>query len=303
MNHNTCAYLIVTCNGEATLSALLDSIPSPSDILVIDNDSRDQTKDILKQKGIRCIENNKNRGYGAAINQGLSLLQETHEFVVVLNQDVVLQQFKPDISILSSYAIVQPLILLPTGQINVTTLAMNVFGYVYPPDFAKLPNNQKKSEPFFFSGAAFIINIKKWKEVGPFDESLFLYYEDIDYAIRLFLAGEKIVFDPSLIVIHAYHNSFLHQEKKTLLSMNRKIILHRYLPPLWRKLVFIPNQHVKDAVPDQQKREIASRLLPIVLLGFYTKQIPGWKRLCINIFLIPYSFCIRWILRRSAPRL
>jgi GT2 family glycosyltransferase len=303
MNPNTCAYLIVTCNGEATLSALLDSIPSNSTILVIDNDSRDKTKDILKQKGIRCVENHKNRGYGAAINQGLSLLQETHEFVVVLNQDVVLQQFKPDISTLSSYAIIQPLILLPTGQINVNTLAMNVFGYVYPPDFGNLPDYPKTSEPFFFSGAAFIININKWKERGPFDESLFLYYEDVDYAMRLFLAGEKIVFDPSLIVIHAYHNSFSQKEKRTLLAINRKIVMNRYLPKWWRRLIFIPAINTKNNATDQQKWKIASRLLPAALLGFYTKQIPGWKRLCINLFLIPYSFCIRWILKRLTPRL
>jgi N-acetylglucosaminyl-diphospho-decaprenol L-rhamnosyltransferase len=303
MNNKQFVYLVVTCNGEATISKLLDSIPPQQDIFIIDNDSRDSTKAIIRDRNIVCIENTRNIGYGAAINQGLKILQERYEFVVVLNQDIILQKFQPVISSLSPYAIIQPLILLPTGQVNVTTLSMNMFGYVYPPDFGHMPGSQKVRESFFFSGAAFILNVEKWKKIGCFDESLFLYYEDIDYALRVFLAGEKILFDPSLTVTHIYHHSFTQKEKRVLLSVNRKKILTRYLPPLWRRLIFVPRISQKENVSDQQKWKIASQLLPMALLGFYTKQIPGWKRLFINLLLVPYSYVIRWILKRLTPRL
>jgi len=302
MNPNTCAYLIVTCNGEATLSTLLDSIPSNSTILVIDNDSKDATKDILQQRGIRYIANTKNRGYGAAINQGLSLLQENHPFVVVLNQDIILTDFHPRLSDYASAAIIQPLILLPTGQVNVDTLRINMFGYVYAPHFGKYVSHLQKEETMFFSGAAFIIHTNKWKKVGPFDESLFLYYEDVDYAFRVFLQGEQIIFDPSLMVTHNYHNTFLHKAKRTLLSINRKIVMSRYLPKAWQRLIFLPTMHTKNTIMEQQKWKIASQVLPLALLGFYTKQIPVWKRILINIVLVPYSFCIRWWLKTLASR-
>lgn len=296
MKKNNLAYLVVTYNGEQTLDALIYSITKKNDILIVDNGSTDRTLSIAEKWGVRILRNEMNKGYATAINQGMSFLERDYEYVFVLNQDVVLDQFSPlPHSEWSRFAVIQPLILLPNGRVNVDILRMNVFGYVYPLRYGEIPKIQNRQEIFFFSGAAFIIQTKTYHIIGPFDDSLFLYYEDIDYAFRILLREGKILFDPFLTVIHAYKNSIRTVYKKKLLSRNRKKIINRYFHSLWRSLLFVKRQ-IGKMVSSRDQKVIAVKLKRELLLGFYTTQISLCKRYCINLFLIPYSWFVRLFL-------
>src|SRR5438105_3450285 len=58
-------------------------------VVVVDNDSQDATLDIVRRRtGIRLIANPTNRGFAAACNQGIAVLDTT--FVLLLNPDAVL---------------------------------------------------------------------------------------------------------------------------------------------------------------------------------------------------------------------
>lgn len=63
--------------------------------------------------------------------------------------------------------------------------------------------------PFGFSGGAAFIRKRALDEVGGFDESLFMYYEDLDVAWRLRLAGYEIVHagDATTVHVHAASSS------------------------------------------------------------------------------------------------
>jgi N-acetylglucosaminyl-diphospho-decaprenol L-rhamnosyltransferase len=299
-------YLIVTYNGSTTINELLDSIPAKEDILVIDNYSQDDTVALVQKKHVRVIRNKENKGYAAAINQGLELLQEKYDQVFVLNQDIILKNTVETRYIASllqqDWTIVQPLILLPHGTINVDELVMNVLGYVYPKNFGKTPTNSPLAggEQIFFSGAAFIINLQKWRTIGLFDESLFLYYEDVDYALRCLLQDERILFEPHIIVEHKYINSLHNQTKRKLLQHNRQVIVRRYFADLWRRLIFIAGvetRHIPSLrVSPEQKKILANKLVPRLVLGFHTTQIPAWQRWAVNVFLVPYAWVVRKII-------
>jgi GT2 family glycosyltransferase len=315
MEKSKLAYLIVTHNGAAHIGKLLESLHTKEDVLVIDNASSDTTKEIVEKYGVKVIENSTNKGYAAAINQGLKILAEKYEYVFVLNQDIVLQSFNVEtqnFASLQTYAIAQPLILLPDGRVNVDELVINVFGYVYPKNFGrKVDASLEKKETLFFSGAAFILNIEKYKKIGPFDESYFLYYEDVDYALWALLQGEKVLFDPGIVVIHDYKNSFVNAEKRALIKMNRKKLIRKYFLTTWQKSIFVSSSSVsvgnarsRPSLPNvlendltiNQRKDIAKKLKPYLVLGFYTRQIPAWKRSCINLFLVPYSWLVKLFL-------
>jgi GT2 family glycosyltransferase len=59
-------------------------------------------------------------------------------------------------------------------------------------------------EPFGFSGGAAFIRRDALAEVGGFDASLFMYYEDLDVSWRLRLGGLRIVHDPRARAVHRH---------------------------------------------------------------------------------------------------
>lgn len=291
---NKLAYIIITYNGQEYISKLLKSMPSLNDVYVFDNGSSDNTKEIVKGFNCNLIENKSNLGYGGGINHAIKELSGEYEYFCVLNQDISFKEFNIKDEDLEKYDILQPLILLPNGNINVDMLNMNVFGFVYPKSFNKKVENRKTKLMPFFSGAAFIINKKTFQEIGDFDESLFMYYEDVDYAIRCLLKSKKIAYYPNCIVEHAYKNSYKNKSKKASLYKNRKRIINKYFTDIWRRLLFVPILK-EDMISrtENDKKLFTRNIKKHLSLGFYTRQIPIYTRCIVNLVMIPYSFLIK----------
>ena len=62
-------------------------------------------------------------------------------------------------------------------------------------------------DPFGFSGGAAFLRRDAVDAVGGFDPALFMYYEDLDLAWRLRLAGGRIVHVPDAVVVHRHAGS------------------------------------------------------------------------------------------------
>lgn len=62
------------------------------------------------------------------------------------------------------------------------------------------------------SGCFMLLDIKKFNDIGGFDERFFMYFEDNDLCLRFEQAGQKILYTPFEPVIHIYekaaHKSF-----------------------------------------------------------------------------------------------
>ena len=54
----------------------------------------------------------------------------------------------------------------------------------------------------FASGCAMLVKSEVFKNIGMFDSSYFLYYEDADFSVRIKNAGYSIVFVPASVVWH-----------------------------------------------------------------------------------------------------
>jgi N-acetylglucosaminyl-diphospho-decaprenol L-rhamnosyltransferase len=52
------------------------------------------------------------------------------------------------------------------------------------------------------SGACFMVSADLWREVGGFDESYFLYWEDVDLCRRVVTAGGHVRAEPSVTAVH-----------------------------------------------------------------------------------------------------
>ena len=88
------AFIIPALNEEAALSPMLDGLRAAldaaacadTDILVVDNGSRDATSDVARKHGARVISEPR-RGYGQACLAGIAALSDNTEIVAFLDAD------------------------------------------------------------------------------------------------------------------------------------------------------------------------------------------------------------------------
>jgi len=78
-------------------------------------------------------------------------------------------------------------------------------GWLLPVD--DLDDLEGGPEPFGFSGGAAAVRRDALDDVGGFDPSLFMYYEDLDVSWRLRLSGRRIVVAPAAVVVHRHAGS------------------------------------------------------------------------------------------------
>ena len=79
------------------------------------------------------------------------------------------------------------------------------------------------------SGAALCVSRECAEAVGAWDESYFLYSEELDFQLRARDAGFTIRFEPSAVVTHIEGASHVSAELWTILTLNRvRFYRHRH---------------------------------------------------------------------------
>ncbi|WIB25328.1 glycosyltransferase family 2 protein [Curtobacterium sp. MCSS17_015] len=94
-----------------------------------------------------------------------------------------------------------------TGQtlVNGTGVVLDRSGNGRDRDWLRPLDDAPEPAPLFgFSGGAVFLRRGPLTEVGGFDPSLFMYYEDLDVAWRLRLAGYEIRHAPDAVVVHRH---------------------------------------------------------------------------------------------------
>jgi GT2 family glycosyltransferase len=218
---------------EGCLRALLeDTGDTDVEILVVDNASSDDSAQIAERQAaehgsVRLIRSPTNRGYAGAVN--VALPEARGEYMAVLNMDMVVSRgwLDPLVSLLEANpdaGVACPLILLESdlGKINAAGQNLNKTGL----GFNRWLGRSREiagDEPFQVTGlhgAAFVIRKPLLERLGGWDESGFLYFEDVELSWLLRIAGSEIWCVPDSTVVHDYHLSMF-PHKLFLLERNR----------------------------------------------------------------------------------
>lgn len=211
--------VIVNWNGSAYLDGLIQTIQreAPAKIVVVDNNSSDSSITVLKKfSDIHVIENAENRGFGAAANQGIALSDTSN--VLILNADVY--AVPGSITALEKYlaenndaGAVAPRLSFPDGSLqpscrNFPTpftvfLYLSFLDRILPTKYRLSPKDHESTrsvqQPM---GAAIMVRKKVLDQIGGFDETFFLYMEDVDLCERIIREGWKIYYYPAAEFIH-----------------------------------------------------------------------------------------------------
>ena len=194
MNFKDLTVGIVTFNSEKVIFECLKSIKRINKIIIYDNsnDIKLKKKILSNYPNIKFILSKKNIGYGSANNKIITLCKTKYLFI--LNPDTILKKNceKELLKALNKYNSKNLSILAPvSNDIN--------YGF-----FGKFENFENKNylKVDYVKGFAMLVNIKKIKSIGKFDENFFLYLEEIDLCKRLEKNGYSIYITKNAKVKH-----------------------------------------------------------------------------------------------------
>ena len=133
-----------------------------------------------------------NTGNGGGINQGLRLTKT--KFAAYIDLDIEID--KPDIDKFVQRA-----------------EEIKNFAILIPNLDNKYKTNEIK-ECYEFTGSMMFLNLENLKDVGEFDENIFLYYEEYDFAHRCKILNKKIFLLPDIKISHKPSSSVKVNDEK-----------------------------------------------------------------------------------------
>ena len=240
MNKKPVDIIIVTFNAIDKLRGCLESIErhtkNTSYALTIVNNSSDGTLHFLKHyqkknKNIKIIDLNKNLGFCGAAN--LALRNTHNKFIVRLDDDAEvtegwLDKLYKQIKNKPKVGIVGCKIVFPDNKIHCADYRVRPLQIVGHGEKDKGQRDYIK-ECDALAGPCWLIKRKIIEKVGYFDEEFFpCQAEDIDYCLRVRLAGYKIIYNGQVKMIHHHLYRDGGQSRKNLNKFLKK----------WKKLLY-----------------------------------------------------------------
>tara|TARA_B100001027_G_scaffold212464_1_gene181873 strand:- start:6672 stop:7523 length:852 start_codon:yes stop_codon:yes gene_type:complete len=171
-------------NAEKTIEHSLTSIKNQSykfdEILVINDNSKDFTLDIVKEfKNVNIINNIENRGLG--YNRNLGIKNCSHEIIASIDADVVLEKNWLEVMI-KNFDKSKNLIC---GGKMIEELIENKFNAWRAKYYSQNWGDKSFENPPFLFGCNTIQHKCVWDTVEGYDESLQTNGEDIDYSNKI----------------------------------------------------------------------------------------------------------------------
>lgn len=180
--------IIVTYNSKEIIGSSLAEFCNSGkyDIIVVDNASTDGTAEYIIQNfpSVKLIRNTTNQGYGRACNVGFK--NSSAPYTLLLNPDVITTEENiiklfHTARTLNDSVIVAPVVDKEDyieGSLAIT------------------------EDVEWVVGAIMLFNMKLLREVGFFDENIFLFYEETDLCKRVLESGYKITSCRNILMHH-----------------------------------------------------------------------------------------------------
>lgn len=213
-------------------------------LYLIDNSPTDNLKDISVDERVEYIHNPSNPGFGAAHNIAIEkALQSGSKYHVVLNPDVyfdsnVIFELEKYMDDNLSIGNIMPKVLYPDNSIQYLCKLLPTpcdwIGRRFNPFKAmvekrnklfelRFTNYDKIMEVPYLSGCFMFLRLSSIKDVGMFDEGIFMYGEETDLCRRLIDGGYKTVFYPNVQIYHHFEKGSHKSWRLTKIGMQSAI--------------------------------------------------------------------------------
>lgn len=235
------------------------------EIIVIDNNSRDGTVQMIKDdfyETTKLIANKKNLGFPKAVNQGIIEAEKNQsKYLLLLNPDITV--LPNSIELIFDFmeknkdiAVLGPQLINPDGSIQnscftqFTTPTIVLYRRTI---FGKLQKAKKAINNFLMTnwdhqtprnvawilGSCMFVRMSAIKKVGPMDERFFMYMEDVDWCRRFLEAGYRVYYWPKVKMVHYYQRASATEGGFLRSMFNRQTRIHiasalKYFLKYWK---------------------------------------------------------------------
>ncbi|MGY1649744.1 glycosyltransferase family 2 protein [Geodermatophilus sp. SYSU D01119] len=223
------ALVVVTYDSVADVADLVASLDAGLrgvrryQLVVVDNDSSDGTADEVARVApwATLVRSADNRGFAAGLNTGFAAARPARA-VLVLNADVRLQEGcvarmlqaldEPGVGIVAPRVLDVDGHVFPSLRREPTlprALATAVLGGRRVARLAPLSETVTGRDAYatrrvadWATGAVLLVSARCWHDVGGWDESFFLFSEEVDFALRARDHGHRVVYEPTAVATH-----------------------------------------------------------------------------------------------------
>jgi N-acetylglucosaminyl-diphospho-decaprenol L-rhamnosyltransferase len=209
------AVVVVTHQSVKHLPALARGLQAQlrddDELVIVDNASSDGTPATARAafERVTVLETGANLGFAAGCHVGVRSTRAP--LVLFLNPDCelepgCLERLRGAAAAHPGWAAWQATVLLDDERINTSGGVVHYLGIGWAGDcerpLSELPRTGH--EIAFASGAAMVVRREVWLELGGMDAEYFMYGEDLDFGLRLWLAGHRLGLLPDARVTHGY---------------------------------------------------------------------------------------------------
>lgn len=221
------SFIILTWNSEKYIEKCLNSLffdlaedHFSSEIFIVDNGSKDSTIQIIKSFKIKypdhIIPIYLEKNCGTTYSRNLALKRTKGDYIIVMDSDVEIYQQGTIRQLLDTFhdkkiGLVAPKLVYPDGSLQKSTdvfptLCTKIFRYLFLRWIERrgqtLNQSSGLTEVDYAISALWVLKKEVLKNVGLLDENIFYAPEDVDYCLRIWLAGYKIVYNNEVSAIH-----------------------------------------------------------------------------------------------------
>jgi N-acetylglucosaminyl-diphospho-decaprenol L-rhamnosyltransferase len=219
--------VVVSYNVRDLLLACIGSLRDDGieHIVVVDNASSDGSAEAARGAGVEVVALDRNIGFGSGANRGVA--RTSTPYVIVCNPDLEVEPGtnKALAEVLDGddgVGVVAPRIETPDGRLYASARTfpdmVDAAGHAFL-HFVWRDNpfsrrykmldwdHATAGDVDWAAGTYLVVRRSAWDAVGGFDESFFMYLEDVDLCWRLKDAGWRTRYEPAATVVHAIGRS------------------------------------------------------------------------------------------------
>ena len=242
--------VVVTFRSGEVIGSFLDSLAKattrPYEVVMVDNSPVMDagTRAAADRPEVRLLRPGRNLGYGSAANRGAA--GSSAPWLVIANADISFSPGALDELIAAAErwpngGAFGPGIINPDGALypsarDLPSLGRGIghalLGWCWPTNPWTASYRRERGVPRemtagWLSGSCQLLRREAFEAVGGFDESYFMFMEDVDLGRRIGLAGWQLVYVPSAVVEHIGGHSTKRTSRRMVVAHHRSMF--RYL--------------------------------------------------------------------------